>query len=257
MQAEKIVSLGALTAGVAHEINNPINIVHVGVQNMTNDLTQFENLIFELAGDDAEEAILDSFRQQLKPMYEHLRTINTGTERIKTIVDDLRTYTQLDAAQQKTVCITDCLSSTINLVKTQYREVAQFTIEFNSEPRLLCYPAQLNQVFMNLIVNACDAIEKKQRQQNSQDIGTITIGCDQADDVETMTLQDSGCGMSEQTISKLFEPFFTTKEVGKGTGLGLSIAYGTIQRHNGQLTVESTLGVGSAFTLMLPVGECM
>ncbi|MFT5163990.1 MAG: signal transduction histidine kinase/DNA-binding response OmpR family regulator [Alteromonadaceae bacterium] len=252
LQAEKMASLGTLTAGVAHEINNPTNFVHVSAQNLEVDLLRFERFLFELAGDDTPIEILDSFHQQLKPLYEHLTTIKNGTQRITLIVQDLRTFTQLDSAERKMVKITELLQSTVNLVRTKHLEVSEFITEYAAEPQLQCYPAQLNQVFMNLIVNACDAIEENQQHQQPRIQGRITIGCMVADGQIKISIKDNGSGMSETTKIKLFEPFYTTKDVGKGTGLGLSISYGIVQKHGGELTVESQLGVGTKFCLSLP-----
>ncbi|NQZ08207.1 MAG: DUF4154 domain-containing protein [Algicola sp.] len=255
VHAEKMASLGTLTAGVAHEINNPTNFVHVSTQNLMADLENFQQFLFKLAGEDAEQAILDSFNQRFKPMYQHLATIKDGTQRIQLIVKDLRAFTQLDAADHKTVVITECLQSTINLVKTKNNSVAKFSTEFVDAPKLLCYPAQLNQVFMNLIVNACDAIRAKLRQQKDDTPGQVIGGCRVVDEHIEITVKDDGCGMNEQTKKKLFEPFYTTKDVGEGTGLGLSISYGIVQKHGGELSVESVLGEGSVFKLTLPITD--
>ncbi|MCJ8270179.1 MAG: GAF domain-containing sensor histidine kinase, partial [Psychrosphaera sp.] len=253
VQSEKMASLGTLTAGVAHEINNPTNFVHASAHILAQDVAAFERFLIELVGDDAEQAILDSFKQQFEPLYQHISTIKNGTERIKAIVQDLRVFTQLDSADKKLADVTDCLHSTVKLVKTQYLEVAEFIMDFQPVPQLYCYPAQLNQVFMNLIVNACDAIEEKRTRTGATAQGRIVIGCRQVDKVIEITVKDNGGGMNEQTQIKLFEPFYTTKDVGKGTGLGLSISYGIVQKHQGDLVVESELGLGSVFTLTLPV----
>lgn len=253
VQAEKMVSLGSLTAGVAHEINNPTNFVHVSAQNLEVDLSRFEQFLFNLAGDDADEEILQSFREQFQPLYDHLATIKDGTERIKIIVQDLRAFTQLDVLDPKTVDITACLQSTLNLVQTQFMDVAEFTTDFKDHPQLLCHPAQLNQVFMNLIVNACDAIREKQQSNGDKTPGKVHIGCKVIDAKVTITVKDNGNGMSEETKHRLFEPFYTTKRVGEGTGLGLSISFGIVNKHDGELSVESQPGVGSEFTLRLPM----
>jgi signal transduction histidine kinase len=251
VQSEKMAALGTLTAGVAHEINNPTNFVHVSSQNLMVDLERFQQFLFDLVADEADDAILASFKQQFAPLYEHLATINNGTERIKTIVKDLRAFTQLDSADCKSVIVTDLIHSTVNLVRTQYQDITEFTLDFKSEPQLSCYPAQLNQVLMNLIVNACHAIA--QRQQQSPDRGLIAISCEQLAQVIEIKITDNGCGMSDETKTKLFEPFYTTKDVGEGTGLGLSISFGIIEKHGGELMVESQLGQGAEFTLRLPV----
>ncbi|NQZ06810.1 MAG: response regulator, partial [Algicola sp.] len=250
VQAEKMSSLGTLTAGVAHEINNPTNFVHISTHNLKVDLDSFQQFLFDLAGEDAQDGILDSFRQRFTPLYQHLATIQDGTQRIKTIVRDLKVFTGLDQADEKTVVITELLQSTVNLVQTQYKKTIEFVIDFAATPQLQCFPAQLNQVFMNLIVNACDAIKTKQ--QTSEGKGHITITCGLRGDTIEITVKDNGCGMIDETKRKLFEPFYTTKDVGEGTGLGLSIAFGIVQKHGGELVVESELGVGSTFVISLP-----
>ncbi|NQZ07701.1 MAG: response regulator, partial [Algicola sp.] len=259
VQAEKMSSLGTLTAGVAHEINNPTNFVHVSAQNLEVDLTRFQQFLIDLAGDDADEEILNSFRSRFAPLHLHLDTIKDGTERIKTIVQDLRTFTQLDNATRKPMDISKALQSTINLVRTQYMELADFEINCTDNSEIVCYPAQLNQVFMNLIVNAVEAIQIKQNQQNDSTIttnkGLIIIKCHRLGEQLEISFKDNGCGMTEETQNKLFEPFYTTKEVGEGTGLSLSITFGIVQKHKGELSVESVLGVGSEFVLRLPVAN--
>ncbi|NQZ08606.1 MAG: response regulator [Algicola sp.] len=217
------------------------------------DLLAFKRFIFELAGDNADEAILNSFTTKFTPLYDHLDTIKNGTERIKTIVQDLKVFSQLGHAEQRTVVITECLQSTMNLVRTKNKAVAEFITDFKDKPELLCYPAQLNQVFMNLIVNACDTIRDKLRQQNLDKPGQVTVGCQCLGEHIEITVKDNGCGMTDETKNKLFEPFYTTKDVGEGTGLGLSISYGIVQKHDGELRVESVLGQGTVFRVILPV----
>jgi signal transduction histidine kinase len=257
VQAEKMASLGTLTAGVAHEINNPTNFVHVSVQNLEVDLSNFQQFIFTMAGDDADQEVLDSFTEKFKPLYAHINTIKNGTDRITAIVQDLRTFTHADAAQKQTVDINEVIQSTVNLVKTKYIELADIITQFDQIPPLPCYPAELNQVFMNLIINACDAIKDKQGIDNNKGLGQIIIASSFADDSKeraiVVTIKDNGCGMTERTKNKLFEPFYTTKEVGKGTGLGLSISYGIVQKHQGKLLVDSHLDIGTEFKVILPL----
>ena len=256
VQSEKMASLGTLTSGVAHEINNPNNFVHVSAQNLQVDLTRLNKFLIALAGDNADEAVLASFRRQFAPLHKHIEMITEGSTRIKNIVQDLRVFTQLDAGKLKDINVCDCIHSTINLVRTNYLNTVEFVIDLPPELVLRCYPAQLNQVFMNLIVNACDAIRQRQLHQASTqsevERGTVTIACKAFGDSIEITIKDDGYGMTEQTKNKLFEPFYTTKDVGEGSGLGLSISYGIVQKHQGQLTVESQLSEGSVFTLTLP-----
>ncbi|MFT4924390.1 MAG: signal transduction histidine kinase/ligand-binding sensor domain-containing protein [Phenylobacterium sp.] len=259
VQSEKMASLGILTAGVAHEINNPTNFVHVSTQNLEIDLARFKKSLLQLASDDADEAILEHFNQQFIPLFKHIDTIKNGTERIKVIVKDLRAFSQLDAADKKSVHITDLLTSTIHLIQTKYFDVAEFVTDFAYSPELECYPAQLNQVFMNLIVNACDAIKEQhlgpQVSLEDRTMGKITIGCcaikDHPEFQTEIFVTDNGSGMDEETKNKLFEPFYTTKGV-DGTGLGLSISFGIVQKHAGELLVESEPGVGTTFRVRLP-----
>ncbi len=256
VHSEKMASLGTLTAGVAHEINNPNNFVHVSAENLEVDLQKLNRFIIDLAGENADNSVLESFRQQFDELHRHVETIKHGSKRIKTIVQDLRAFTQLDSHSRKTVCIADSINSTVNLVRTNFEQTAEFITEFNGDLPVDCYPAQLNQVFMILIVNACDAIKLKQKQLKLEhERGTVIIRCTAVKDTIEVTVQDNGCGMDEITKKKLFEPFYTTKEVGKGTGLGLSIAYGIVQNHNGELSAQSTLGEGSTITLTLPAAR--
>ena len=187
------------------------------------------------------------------PLYEHLETIKEGTARIKAIVRDLYTFTQLDCDDSKIVNIADCLQSTINLVHTRNNKIAEFITDFKDSPLLLCHPAQLNQVFMNLIVNGCESIRASWGENDTGARGKIVVSCEVIAGHILICVKDNGVGISEESKDKLFEPFFTTKSVGKGTGLGLSIAYGIVQQHGGQLTVESAPGEGALFKLILPM----
>ncbi len=253
IESEKMASLGTLTAGVAHEINNPTNFVHVSVQNLEADLKAFEKFLYNLLDAGEDDEIQESFKQQFTPLFEHISTIEEGTERIKTIVQNLRTFSHPQAVDKKILKVADGLASTVKLVQTKHTELAQFVTDFKDNPALLCYPSELNQVFMNLIINACDAIRDKREKYNTKELGTITIGCQQLEEAVEITVQDDGCGMNEITKHRLFEPFFTTKDVGEGTGLGLSISYGIIQKHEGEMKVESEIGSGTLFRVILPI----
>lgn len=253
IESQKMANLGALSAGVAHEINNPTNFVHVSAQNLEVDLERFQEFVFSLAGDDADEEILDTFREQFKPLNDHINTIKDGTGRIRTIVKDLRAFTHLEASDKMRVNIVNALKSTINLVRTQFFEYCEFVTDFRDSPSLMCYPAQLNQVFMNLIVNACDAIREKQELSQTRELGKITVSCRAEEGFVEVIVKDDGCGMDEETKQRAFEAFYTTKDLGKGTGLGLSISMGIIKKHEGELLLESELDKGSSFKVKLPI----
>lgn len=250
---EKMASLGTLTAGVAHEINNPTNFAHVSAQNLEHDLNRFRQFLFELAGEDADQEILDSFDEKFDPLFKHLATIKDGTDRIKGIVKDLQAFTRHDKAGRQKIGIVDCLRSTMKLVQAQYRETAEFVEDFRYAPQIECWPAQLNQVIMNMLVNACHAISEKQMQSDDPFAGKVVIRTTCEDEHVIIAFIDNGCGMETTTESKLFEPFFTTKEVGEGTGLGLSISFGIVQKHDGDIMVDSELGKGSTFSIKLPI----
>ncbi|NQZ12428.1 MAG: response regulator, partial [Algicola sp.] len=254
VQSEKMASLGTLTAGVAHEINNPNNYIHVSSQILATDLADVQQFFIDLAGDKADAAMLANFAQQFAPLNHHLNTIKKGSNRIKEIVEDLRTFTQLDHDEQKTVIITDLLKATVSLVQAQYQQTIDFSLVFEDNPTLYCYPARLNQVFMNLIVNACHAINAHpDRQSEKQRKGQITINCRLKAQIIEISIKDNGCGMTDETKNKLFEPFYTTKGVGEGTGLGLSTAFGIVQKHQGEMSVESKQGVGTTIVVELPL----
>lgn len=260
IQAKKMASLGTLTAGFAHEINNPNNFVSVSTQNLQVDLDKLESVIFELAGDDTDEAVLNHFKSHFAPLHLHLSTIQTGAERIKNIVKDLQTFTHQGSGDLNLVNITQNLQSTINLIKTKHLNVVEFATDFIDYPDLLCYPGQLNQVFMQLMLNGCDAIFAKQQQQaehtpsddDKLKPGLIVIACRLVDGNIEIKFTDNGCGMTQEVINQLFDPFFTTKDVGQGTGLGLSIAYNIVRQHQGELSYSSTPDVGTVCTLLLP-----
>lgn len=250
---EKMASLGTLTAGVAHEINNPANFAHLGTFNLKSELAQFHTFLLDLAGDDAPPELLESLKRRIQVLNDHLATITEGTTRIRDLVKDLRTFSRLDEAEWKAVPIIDSLNATINLVRTQYANTAEIHCELTTNPVLDCWPAQLNQVFMNLIVNACQAIAS--RQQTNPGPGILTIRSRQEGNWLVLEFEDNGGGMSPDTLAHIYEPFFTTKTVGEGTGLGLSISFGIIEKHRGTINVRSVLGEGTCFTLRLPLSS--
>lgn len=251
IESEKMASLGTLTAGVAHEINNPTNFVHVSVQNLQSDIKKLQDFLFDLLEADDGDEIVQSFTEHFSILYSHLDTIIDGTVRIRGIVKNLKSFTHPDAEEKRPMHVGDALESTLSLIKTKFQGLVNFDTRLGENPVLLCYPSELNQVFMNIIVNACEAI--RDRIDNRDIQGEVVIGCYVREQNVVVTIEDNGCGMPEETKQRIFEPFYTTKDVGEGTGLGMSISYGIIQKHQGEMVVESQVNVGTLFTLSLPI----
>ena len=254
--AEKMAALGALTAGIAHEINNPTNSVHLGVENLEFEIEKIQQFFIDLASEEVEEGLIESFREQFAPLFEHVHTIVDGTSRIKTIVEDLRAFTRLDGGEKKLTKINDIMLSTINLIKAKYKHNTEFITQFANLPEIAIHSGQLNQVFMNLLVNACDAIEEaelKSPPDAPHRKGKIIVTTALQNQQLFIIVQDNGCGMSEQTCKKIFEPFYTTKPVGKGTGLGMAISFGIIKDHGGSMNVCSTVNLGTTISIIMPI----
>lgn len=253
IQAEKVASLGTMVSGVAHEINNPNNFIHVSARGMVDDLQKFRTFIFDLAGDDADDAIRISFDKKFGRLFEFAKDIGDGSTQIKAIVEDLRTFSRLDDAVTKHVDIVDGLKSMLRIARTQYGEHVEFVTDFMTGESLECWPNQLNQVFLNITANACQAILHKQHNAGGPLAGRLAIRNWIDDGRMLISFADNGCGMAADVKAKVFDPFFTTKSVGEGTGLGMSVSFGIIERHRGRIQVESTPGNGTTVTLTLPL----
>lgn len=272
LQSEKMASIGQLAAGVAHEINNPVGFVNSNL----NSLSKYSNKMLELMNKYEEElsalksngseeinsfrAVIDELKKKLKMdfvMKDFKKVISDsleGTGRIKKIVADLKSFSRMDHEEFKHADIIEGLESTLNVIWNELKYKCTVEKDYGDLPQIYCNLGLLNQVFMNLLVNATQAMETK---------GTITISTryltgQSADNnggrghVE-VKISDTGSGIPEDKLSRIFEPFFTTKDVGKGTGLGLSIAYDIIQKHKGEITVQSEVGKGTTFNIKLPV----
>lgn len=258
VQNEKMSSLGQLTAGIAHEINNPINFVSSGVQSLQENIEQlFEQFsdyeratqlktiediqnYFSLLNSD--QNLLDDLKSST---YELIKDVMYGTNRVTEIVDGLKTFSRKDEAVMKTAHINEIIIPALKILESKYKNKVEVATHFDDTiPEIECLPGQLNQAFVNLIGNAIDAIS---------DNGTITIVTTNiSKDKIRIIIRDTGSGIAKEKLAKIFDPFFTTKEVGKGTGLGLSITHGIVQRHKGSIEVKSKVGVGTAFIITLP-----
>ena len=175
---------------------------------------------------------------------------NEGLERVNRIVQDLQTFSRSDASVYSNTDLNQCLDSTINIISNVIRYAAELKREFSDLPKIFCNSQQINQVFMNLLMNAAHAIQTK-----GEEVGTITIRTWSDHYNVFVSVSDTGCGIAPENRNKIFDAFYTTKEVGKGTGLGLSISASIVNNHGGDITVESEVGVGSTFTVRLPLKQ--
>jgi len=252
---EKMSSLGTLSAGIAHEINNPTNFVYGSCQNMDVDLIRFKKFIYDLAGDDADEEVLTAFEKKFISLHDHLDIISEGAQRIKKIVSGLSVFSRSDKNEMEIMPINQCIKGTVELVKTEYKDVTHFELVFRDNPEVFCFPSKINQVIMNLLVNASQAIKANSPSKGDDYFGHIRICSAIIDSHCVLKIYDNGQGIASGHLTKIFEPFFTTKEAGEGTGLGLSLSYEIIQQHGGSLSVESTENIGTCFTLVLPLSQ--
>jgi signal transduction histidine kinase len=231
VQSEKMRSLGQLVAGVAHELNNPIGFVHANLQLL-------ERFVDRLESDDVEAR--EKAREAIRKLLSRSRE---GTLRVKQIVEDLRTFSRMDAAELQEVDLNEEIDRTLGLAEPRFKDRVRVERDFGVLPRVRCFVGQLNQVFMNLVINACDAIE---------DEGTLRIRTTVIPDGVRLEFSDDGPGLPPGLKDRIFEPFFTTKPVGQGTGLGLSLSHQIIDRHGGRMWAESEPGEGATFVIELP-----
>lgn len=256
VQSEKMASLGQLTAGIAHEINNPINFVSSGIDSLR---TNFSDIMDIMAGylalnpeADNKEKLrhLQKLNKELEvaelmeESEQLLRSIKNGANRTKEIVKSLRNFTRLDESSLKITDIHEGLDSTLVILNNLLKDRIKVIKDYGDLDPIICYPGQLNQVFMNILNNAVQAIKNE---------GTIVIRTYTENGWAIVKIKDNGTGMPEEVKKHIFDPFFTTKDVGEGTGLGLSISYGIIQKHNGKIEVESKPGQGTEFTIRIPL----
>ena len=258
LQSEKMASVGQLAAGVAHEINNPVGFVNSNLgtlQNYVADLftmiAAYEQLETKLPQDDALQQLL-ALKKKLDLNYLRADTGDLvkesidGLGRVKRIVQDLKEFSHVDSTEWQIADLHAGLDSTLNIAHNELKYKTTVVKEYGDMPQVECIASQINQVFMNLLVNAAHAIETR---------GTITIRSGQTSDAVWIEISDTGKGMSAEVQKHIFEPFFTTKPVGKGTGLGLSLAYGIVQKHHGHIEVESEAGKGTRFRIQLPIRQ--
>jgi signal transduction histidine kinase len=258
INSEKMASLGQLTAGIAHEINNPINFVSSNISPLKTDLKELKELCKQYknlhkATNPAEELKkIEGYSSKIDPdfLYQEIETLISGIEegasRTKQIVMGLRSFSRVDEDEFKKADLHEGLESTLMLLKNKLKNRIEIIKDYGELPEIECIPGKINQVFMNILNNAAEAIPEK---------GTLWITTRHFPKNKTITIsiRDNGPGMKERVRRRIFEPFFTTKDIGKGTGLGLSISYGIIEKHNGNIEVISQPNMGAEFIITLPV----
>ncbi len=245
IQSEKLASIGQLAAGVAHEINNPVGFVSSNLGRL-NEYSQTMIALLDncRAGRATEQDFVKADYAYLKDDLGDLISESAGgLERVKRIVADLKDFSRIDQAAMQDTILNEGIESTLNVVWNELKYKATIVKEYGNLPPVRCIAAQINQVTLNLLINAAHAIEEQ---------GTITIRTGHDATHVWFEIEDTGRGMSPDTMQRIFEPFFTTKPVGKGTGLGLSLAYDIVQKHQGSIDVTSTPGKGSTFRVTLP-----
>ena len=254
LQSEKMASIGVLAAGVAHEINNPIGFVNSNLgslqryaHSLLRLLDAYEGLEPRLSAQDRDdiqrlkvEVDADYLREDLDSL---LSESLDGLGRVKRIVQDMKDFSHVDGGDLQFADLESGLNSTLNVVWNEIKYKAEVTKDYAGIPAIECYPSQLNQVFMNLLVNAAHAIEAS---------GHITLRTGHDEAWVWVEVEDTGKGIAPDHLSRIFEPFFTTKPVGQGTGLGLSLSYGIVQKHGGRIELTSEVGKGTRFRVVLP-----
>ena len=248
MQSEKLAAIGQLAAGVAHEINNPVGFVFSNLKTLGEYVRDLIRIVDEI--DTASDmGALREFKKRLD--YDYIRSdvgsllleSEDGIDRVKTIIGALRDFSHIGEEEFRLADLHRGLDTTLNVVNNELKYKAEVVKEYCDMPQIECIPSQINQIAMNLLVNAAHAIEE---------FGKITIKSGYEGDWVWFEIRDTGKGMEPAVMNRIFEPFFTTKPVGKGTGLGLALSYSIVQKHHGRIEVESQLGKGTCFRVWLP-----
>ena len=256
IQQEKMASIGQLAAGVAHEINNPVGFVKSNLNSLDKYgrrlkeyILSLEDIVKEIGDEAAVQRMQESRKSQkvgmiLDDFNELIEESIDGADRVQVIVQNLKSFSRVDGAGFQWSYLHESLQSSLNIAWNEIKYTCRVDKDYGELPLVFCNQQQLNQVFLNLLVNAAQAIEEN---------GVISLVTRVDGDFAHISITDTGCGMSPEVMQKIFDPFFTTKEVGKGTGLGLSLCYDIIQKHRGRIDVDSTPGKGTTFHIRLPL----
>ena len=253
-QASKLAAVGKLAAGIAHEINNPLSFIYANLENLNKFSLKVRSLIDVYDELDMPEETKNAIEEKKEEInYTYLKSRITdmieksidGADRMKKIVSDMKTFSRVDRAEVEVADINESIEATLGIMVHEYKNRIEIKKEYDEQlPPIKCFISKLNQVFLNILANACQAIDDK---------GVISIRTRKDGDNIVIEIEDSGAGMPDDVKAKVFDPFFTTKPVGQGTGMGLSICHDIIQQHNGDLSVKSTIGKGTTFIISIPI----
>ena len=241
-----------LSAGVAHDINNPNHIARLGAQTLREKLVSLEHFIGDLL-EDGNDELVTVFREKFARAHEQIQLIDEGTHRIADIVTSMRSASRQDDDIPQTIDPVTGLENSIRLVSSKYKHLVRITLHADTRARVSGKMSRLNQVFMNLMVNACQAVEERHAKAGTEYQGALSVTTVLLGDRLEIRFEDNGCGMSENTLARLSTPFFTTKDAERGTGLGMSICRAIIDEHGGTLEIQSEEAVGTTMTISLPV----
>ena len=257
IQFEKLASLGTLISGVAHEINNPLAFVTANVESLTTHAEQYSQAFAQLVeqlqqADPDSELLARIYQQDLHYINAELPSMMQDTQegvgRVVEIVQSLKSFGRMDRASRVPADLNEGIRSTLKLLQHELKESITVDLKLSELPMVKCNPGEINQVFLNIMMNAVHALKDTAK-------AALTVESKVTQQSVDIRITDNGCGMDESVLSRLFEPFYTTKPVGEGTGLGLSIAYKIIEEHAGSLSVESRIGSGTCFTISIPLIE--
>jgi hypothetical protein len=261
---EKMASLGQLTAGIAHEINNPINFISGSIAPLSRDVKDIIEL-FETTDERARQTLTQEEYEQVEQLkedleYDFLKTeiddllngMEEGSKRTVSIIRGLKTFSRVDESDTKAVDIKEGIDSTLVLINNQLKDHIDVIKDYGDLPMVECYAGQMNQVFLNIINNAAQAISEEEDREEKGKIWISTKHLDEEEKVK-ISIKDNGPGIPDEIRDRIFDPFFTTKPIGQGTGLGLSICYNIVEKHGGTVEVNSSAGEGTEFIITLPV----